>query len=144
MYASTTSSRNGIVVSAPIATVPPAKRTSSTATPCRSAANAARRALIRRAASCAALPFRALPGVAVGRAVRRGGARAWIAGARSRPVDVDAAHVERILAERSRDRVDDVLDRDRALRPAEAAKRGVALRVGAPRVAVDRDVGQPV
>ncbi len=63
---------------------------------------------------------------------------------RARPVEVDAAHVERVLAERARDRVEDVLDRDRALRPAEAAERGVALRVGPARVAVDRDVGQPV
>jgi len=71
--------------------------------------------------------------LAVGRDVVRVGA-----------VEVQAAHVHRVLAQRARDRVEDVLDRDRALRPAEAAERGVALRVGLARVAVHRHIGQPV
>ena len=64
--------------------------------------------------------------------------------ARRRAVEVRAAHVERIAAERARDLVDDVLDREHALRPAEAAERGVRHRVGLAAVAVQRDVGQPV
>ncbi|ABA47595.1 hypothetical protein BURPS1710b_3214 [Burkholderia pseudomallei 1710b] len=59
-------------------------------------------------------------------------------------VQVRAAHVERIAAERARDAVDDVLDRERALGAAEAAKRGVRLRVRLPAAADDRYVGQPV
>ena len=59
-------------------------------------------------------------------------------------VVVGAAHRQRVLAELARDRVEDHLDGDRALRAAEAAERGVALRVGARAVAVDRHVGQPV
>ena len=59
-------------------------------------------------------------------------------------VEVGAAHVHRVFAQRARDRVEDVLDRDRSLRAAEAAEGGVALRVGLAREAVHRHVGQPV
>ena len=59
-------------------------------------------------------------------------------------VVVGAAHVERVFPQRARDAVEDVLDRDRALRPPEAAERGIALRVGLAGVAVHRHVGQPV
>ena len=70
-------------------------------------------------------------------AVRRGVA---LAGA----VEVDAPHVERITPERARHVVDDDFGDDRALRPAKAAKRRVALRVRLRRVTVQRDIGQPV
>jgi hypothetical protein len=59
-------------------------------------------------------------------------------------VEVGAPHVERVLAEAAGDGVEDVLHGDRALRAAEAAEGGVALRVRLPRVAVDGDVRQPV
>ena len=61
-----------------------------------------------------------------------------------RAVEVRDAHVERIAAERERDLVDHVLDREHALRPAEAAERGVGHRVRLAAEAVQRDVGQPV
>ena len=59
-------------------------------------------------------------------------------------VKVGAPHIERIAPELAGDSVQDVLDRDGALRPAKATERGVALRVGPGRIAVHGDVGQPV
>ena len=59
-------------------------------------------------------------------------------------VEVGAAHRERVLAEFARDAVQDVFHADRALRPAEAAKRRVALRVGLAAIAVHGHLGQPV
>jgi hypothetical protein len=59
-------------------------------------------------------------------------------------VEVDAPHVERVALQFARHRVEDVLDGDGALRPAEAAEGGVALRVGLAREAVHGHVGQPV
>ena len=47
-----------------------------------------------------------------------------------RAVEVGDAHVERIAPERARDLVDHVLDREHALRPAEAAERRIGHRVG--------------
>ena len=64
--------------------------------------------------------------------------------ARRRAVEVRAPDVERIAAERARDLVEHVLDREHALRPAEAAERRVGDGVGPAAVAVQRDVGQPV
>ncbi len=61
-----------------------------------------------------------------------------------RAVEVGASHLDRILAERACDLVENGFDRDRALRAAEAAESGVALRVGLRRVAVHRHVRQPV
>ena len=59
-------------------------------------------------------------------------------------VEVDAPHIERIAAQLARNRVEDVLDRDRALRSAEAAERRVALRVRLAGEAVQRHFRQPV
>ena len=59
-------------------------------------------------------------------------------------VEVGAPHLERVLAELARDRVQHDLARERALRAAEAAEGGVALRVGLGRIAVDGHVGHPV
>ncbi len=59
-------------------------------------------------------------------------------------VEVGAAHIQRVAAERARDVVQDVLDGERALRPAEAAEGGVRLRVGARAETVDLHFGQPV
>ena len=42
-----------------------------------------------------------------------------------KPVEIAAANVERIFAERMRDLIHDMLDQEHALRPAEATKRGV-------------------
>ncbi len=61
-----------------------------------------------------------------------------------RAVEIRLAHVERIAAELARDVVDEVLDRDRALRAAEAAKRGVRLRVGLAGQRENVHVGQVV
>ncbi len=74
-----------------------------------------------------------LDGHAVGRDVALG-----------RAVEIRLADVERIAAERARDVVDDVLDRDRALRTAEAAKRRVRLRVGLAGQRENVDVGEVV
>ena len=61
MYASATSSRKLIAIALPMATRPAAKRTSPAATPQRSLANSTSLALMRSAASSAALPLRSLP-----------------------------------------------------------------------------------
>ena len=44
-------------------------------------------------------------------------------------VVVGAPHIERVLAERACHRIENELDGDGALRAAEAAKRGIALRI---------------
>ncbi len=59
-------------------------------------------------------------------------------------VQVGAAHIQRVASERARDVVQDGLDGERALRPAEAAEGRVRLRVGARAEAVDLHLGQPV
>ncbi|KDB51037.1 hypothetical protein X805_33380 [Sphaerotilus natans subsp. natans DSM 6575] len=59
-------------------------------------------------------------------------------------VEVGAAYRQRVEPEPARHLVEDHLHRQGALRPAEAAKRRVALRVRARAVAVQIDVGQPV
>ena len=61
-----------------------------------------------------------------------------------RAVEVGAAHRQRVEPEPARHLVQDHLHRQRALRPAEAAEGGVALRVGAGAVAAQVDRGQPV
>src|SRR5204862_1896279 len=45
-------------------------------------------------------------------------------------VEIELAHIQRILAEMARDLVDDGLDAHHALRPAEAAEGGIRYRVG--------------
>ena len=62
----------------------------------------------------------------------------------ARAVEVRLADVERIDAKLPRDVVDDAFDRDRALRSAKAAKRGIRLRVGLARQRQNVHVGQVV
>jgi hypothetical protein len=59
-------------------------------------------------------------------------------------IEVGLADVERIAPEFARDVVDQVLDGDRALRPAEAAESGVGLGIGLAAQRADVDVGQVV
>ena len=59
-------------------------------------------------------------------------------------VEIELAHVEGILAEVARDLVDDALDAHHALRPAEAAERGIRHRVGLAAEGKDADVFEDV
>ena len=59
-------------------------------------------------------------------------------------VKIELAHLQRILAERARDIIDDVFDRERALRAAETAKRGIRLGIGLDAVGVDGDVAEVI
>ena len=59
-------------------------------------------------------------------------------------VQVGDAHIQRILAQRSRDVTQNRLDSDHALRPAEAAKRRVALHIRLAAVAADDHVAQEI
>ena len=59
-------------------------------------------------------------------------------------IEVDAADIQRIERQDARDVVDQVFDRDRALRSAETAKRGIGLRVGLAAQREDVDVAEIV
>ena len=59
-------------------------------------------------------------------------------------VEVGAAHLQRVAPSLRAMPLEDQLDDQRALRPAEAAEGGVALRVRLRAEAVDGDFGQPV
>ena len=64
--------------------------------------------------------------------------------ARCAGVEIGATYRQRVGAQPARHTVEDQLDRQRALRPAEAAEGGVALGVGLRAIAVYRHRGQPV
>ena len=59
-------------------------------------------------------------------------------------IEIGAAHIQRIERQDARDVVDQVFDRDRALRSTEAAKGGVRLRVRLPAQREDVDIFQIV
>jgi len=62
----------------------------------------------------------------------------------ARAVQVAPAHGQRVQAQVARDVAEEGLDRDDALRPAEAAKRGVALGVGLAAIRGDVHIAQEV
>src|SRR5207247_3181907 len=59
-------------------------------------------------------------------------------------VEIQLAHIQRVLAEMARDLVDDALDAHHALRPAEAAERGIGYGVGFAAEAQDADIFEVV
>ena len=64
--------------------------------------------------------------------------------ARRIAIQVALAHVERVQAQRVRDIAEDGLDRDHALRSAEAAERRVGLGMGAAAQRLDVDIRQEI
>ena len=59
-------------------------------------------------------------------------------------VEVDAPHIERITPQIARHRIQNILNSDSPLRPAKAAKCGIALGIGLAHIAVHVHIGQPV